>query len=361
VERVSTGYSSARGPGAAPPAVSRTFASAIRSARAARGVAAGGTVVGPTDLKVTGIAWVANPDDDRFGRIILGLRRDAGGEEFLAATRTLFADSALAAVDVLWGGHEGATSYREGEILVLMSMDPFAEADPEASRKLETELLALRMRAQTISDSDTVAQQEALVEFVRLREQAAQIPRRIVVHPSLHGRELAWATARIDFWFNKLEELRAEAEKASGTQAPPSLFEIEVSKADTWQFYERGARVRIERPDGGLGRIAVDSVDGDATNSRSHYTVSMFTIDTNEEDPDGRELPELTSELQPMLDWLATRHPDFVRLNDFSEAFSVVRWAAESGVTPIVLDLDGVTPPIATPDRVVIGDGPRTQ
>jgi hypothetical protein len=364
VESISHSRTVGRGPGiGAPPAVSRSFASAIRSARAARGVAAGGGIVGPTDVTVTGIAWVANPEDDRFGRIVVGSSGSQGVTQ-MAATRTLLADSALAAFDVLWGGHVGATSYRDGEILVLMSMDPFVQADPEASGKLEVALRALQTRAQTISDSDTAAQEAALVEFFKLREQAAQLPRRIVVHPSLHGRELAWSAARIDFWFNKLDQLRTEAEKASGTQAPATLFDFDPSGASTWQFYERDARIRFEPANDGLGRISVQSVAGnEKSDPRSHYTVSMFAFDDSEDadDPDGRELPELSGKVQPMLDWLATRHPDFVRLNDFSEAFSVLRWASASDVTPLIVDLDGASAPIAAPDRVVIGDGPRAR
>jgi hypothetical protein len=33
-----------------------------------------------------------------------------------------------------------------------------------------------------------------------------------------------------------------------------------------------------------------------------------------------------------MLDWLSTNHHDFMRLNDFSEAFSLLRWLKSKDV-----------------------------
>jgi len=69
-------------------------------------------------------------------------------------------------------------------------------------------------------------------------------------------------------------------------------------------------------------------------------------------------LPNLERISQPLLDWLAVNHHDFMRLNDFAEAFSLLRWlrSKQTGVT--VIDMDGQGKAITTPDRVVIGDGP---
>ena len=78
-------------------------------------------------------------------------------------------------------------------------------------------------------------------------------------------------------------------------------------------------------------------------------------------DAEGRELPKLETELQPMLDWLSQNHPDFMRLNSFSEALSILRWVHGADVEPILVDMDGLPPEIVTPDRIVIGDGPRVQ
>ena len=60
-----------------------------------------------------------------------------------------------------------------------------------------------------------------------------------------------------------------------------------------------------------------------------------------------------------MLDWLATNHHDYMRLNDFSESFSLLRWLRASGVSLQVIDMAGEKAKIATPDRVDIGKGPQ--
>ena len=60
-----------------------------------------------------------------------------------------------------------------------------------------------------------------------------------------------------------------------------------------------------------------------------------------------------------MLDWLATNHHDYMRLNDFSESFSLLRWLRSNGTQLEVIDMVGDKARIATPDRVDIGRGPQ--
>ena len=346
------------------PRVSRTYRSAIRSARAARGVAAGANMDWPDDYIATDAAWMANPDDDRFGRVIIEVAPASGDSRFLVASRTLFADSFLVAADVLWGGHFGVTAYREGEILVVMSMDPFAQPDPARSSALEEKWFDLQRRASQVGETDFVQQLAVIEEMTKLQQEAGRLPRRIVIHPSLFGRELAWSVGRVDFWFNDLNGLSQESAQVNGgTPMPQSLLNLDISQASTWQFYERDGGLTIRKSKAGLGRIAVNSTGGPGQPSvRSHYSVSMFVFEEDGgNDPEGRQLPELERAIQPMLDWLAANHHDFMRLNDFSEAFSLLRWVARANVTPILVDFDGEPPPIATPDRVVIGDGPKVK
>ena len=68
--------------------------------------------------------------------------------------------------------------------------------------------------------------------------------------------------------------------------------------------------------------------------------------------------PDMERKVQPLLDWLATRHHDFMRLNDFSESLALLRWLYRTGVAPTVVDMSGDAMAIATPDRVNIGKGP---
>lgn len=344
------------------PRVPRTYSTAIRSARAARGIAVGGELTIDSGFSLRNAAWVANPRDNRFGRFVLEVERKADGKRHLVRSRTLFADSAMAAVDVLRGNHRGAGEYREGEVLILMSMDPFDIVDPAATRALGARARELRdrFRDSIVDQSDTAS---LLLEVMQLQISAAKLPRRIVIHPALHGRELAWAAARVDFWFNDLEGLSEEASEFNdGKPIPAELLGIDVGQASTWQFYERDSSLSIEFRQGDLGEVkAGRSGAGESNDTISHFAVSMFVFNEDDETGEGRQLPELEKELQPLLDWLATNHPDFIRVNDYSEAFSILRWLQREQLPLTVLDLMGPPPPIATPDRIVVGEGPKVQ
>lgn len=47
-----------------------------------------------------------------------------------------------------------------------------------------------------------------------------------------------------------------------------------------------------------------------------------------------------------------------MRLNDYAETLMLMRWLRNSNVGPLIIDMDGEDPEIATPDRIVIGQGP---
>jgi hypothetical protein len=85
----------------------------------------------------------------------------------------------------------------------------------------------------------------------------------------------------------------------------------------------------------------------------------MFGKSKSPSDPEDFEpLPSLALQIQPLLDWLASSHHDFMRLNDFSESFSLLRWLMQSTTPIAVVDMDGEGKALATPDRVIIGKGP---
>jgi hypothetical protein len=64
--------------------------------------------------------------------------------------------------------------------------------------------------------------------------------------------------------------------------------------------------------------------------------------------------------MQPILDWLATRHHDYMRLNDFSESLTLLRWLQSLHVQVKIVDLAGERPRIVAPDRVDLRSGPRS-
>lgn len=193
-------------------------------------------------------------------------------------------------------------------------------------------------------------------------------PKAIVLHPSIIGRELAWSSARIDFWFNDINGLSSEAELINGGKEMPMQYRnISFSDADTWQFYERDSVVHLSEKDGLSMQLTVlsNGLPGKNNDPRSHFSVSMFKYSktlpsgSNLSDDEFDKLPELENEIQSMLDWLAVNHHDFIRLNDFSEAFSILRWLKTTGTQLTIIDLDGENKAIATPDNVILGDGPK--
>lgn len=261
------------------------------------------------------------------------------------------------------GGHFGTTAFREGEIFVVMSMDPFDQVDRAGWERFEKEAARFEASLERISKDDFKALMGLLEEKNKLEEQARRLStkRRIVNHPSLFGRELAWSVARVDFWFNNREGLSKEAALINGGSAMPSEFmQIPIDKAETWQFYERDGSIRIANGSGKIGKLIVQSDKAGDAAARSHYAVSMFVFDKDSElTGEGKSLPELEKQLQPMLDWLAVNHHDFIRLNDFSESLMLLRWLKANSIAPMIVDFQGEPPEIATPDQVVIGEGPK--
>lgn len=339
----------------------RTFSRAIRSARAARGIAAGATLEFGNAGTPVHAAWVANSEDDRFGKLIVKVNAGDGQKPFLAASQTMFADSFLAAADVIWGEHSGTAAFKEGEILVVMSMDPFDTVDPKASKAIQLQIDALRKSAVDLAEDDLAGQLKLMKDIQDIQLESGSIPRRIVFHPALFGREMAWSVARVDFWFNDIPGLDEEAQLVNGGKPMPAAFnEIDITQASTWQFFERPGSILAKTSNQPIGTLAVRSGDSNSNSMRGHFGVSMFAFDeSSEETGEGRPLKQLESELQPMLDWLSENHPDFIRLGDFAESLAYSRWLKHHGIAPLIFDLDGEPAPIATPNCVIIGEGPK--
>ncbi len=331
--------------------VPREFSRAIRSPRAARGIAIGAKLHMP-DWKPLTAFWVPAVVDDQFGRLAV----QVSGRDRIAVTRFMFADSFEAAVSTLWGNHGEDAAYRENELNIVMSMDPESEiAQDQLDRILSSAdewLEDLRSR---------VRNSESPLDIILLEteRQLQELPRGIVIHPALHGRELAWSVARVDFWFNDLERLGQEGESISGITPSASLTEAMTGAAQTWQFYERDSGIEIVEGTGSTDSLRVLSPGPE------HFGVTLFAFEgtppnsTAEEVEDGIWLlPNEQEQVQPLLDWALNNHPDFMRLNDYAEALSVLRWLdlSRADTRLIILDPDGQPGRIATPDRVMIGE-----
>jgi hypothetical protein len=388
----------------------RSYRFAIRSARAARGIALGGKVRSEIKAAPVRAIWLANRKDDRFGRLFVQFSSAKGKPSLVGASRVLFADSFYAASSILWGRHGDEASFRDGEILLLMSMDPESPVLREASKVAMREALKSlgvvehQQVEKALEDLKTASAQarvraddrRALIRFMILQERFDQtfrqalakldpakrkkveddlrrlrVTRGVVTHPAIFGRELAWSAVRIDFGFNRMDRLSKESAMMNGGRSiPASLRNLPLSKASTWQFFEQDSLIQLGPLEGRARRLEVisrltgDSAPGNPRNrSRSHFGISMFGKNA----PPGSQRVEdelyrlegLETEVQPLLDWLATNHHDFMRLNDLSEAFSLLRWLRSKHAQIIIMDMNGQGNAIATPDRVEIGYGPR--
>ena len=302
--------------------------------------------------------WVPSLDDADFGRIVVKVR----GRDRLVASRHLFADSFEAAVSLVWGDHGREAAFRDGEIVILMSMDPESRIGRRAQAEVEAETARLMARLGPASRANPDVRR-----MVELYAQRAG-PRGVVIHPALHGRELAWSGVRVDFWFNALEQVSQEGAMMNGGRSMPSHVRAAwKGSADTWQFYERDARIVIGESSGPAGSLSVRSRvtrTGREYAAESHFGVSLFAYGETRPAPTavldrGEGVWRLAGEeraIQPILDWAFANHHDFMRLNDFSEAFSIVRWVARSAESLAILDPLGAPLKIATPDRVFIGE-----
>lgn len=337
----------------------RSYRTAIRSSKAARGVAAGGALADETGVAPRSALWVPNYSDNRFGRLFVEYETPTG-HRFVAASRVLFSDSAFAAFSTLWDAHDFEAEFRPGDLLIIMSMDP------SATESLMTPAVLSRAQIDAANAGS-------------LAEARQFLPRKIVHHPSLIGRELAWSCSRVDFAFNWLDEYFKEAGALGGQEIPlvRRAFEASISNAATWQFFESDAALRVTALSNGYSRLVLESRLPDTRLSLpqgSHFGISIFkrpelvanTISyagrlvRDRSEPSLSRLRETEALAQPVLDWLAVNHPDFMRLNDYSEALMLARWLRAKNTRLTVIDLDGVEVGITVPDRVYLYSGPET-
>jgi hypothetical protein len=107
---------------------------------------------------------------------------------------------------------------------------------------------------------------------------------------------------------------------------------------------------------------SADRALGAARTRESRFAISMFAYGepdssvTSERVEDGVYRPlRLEEQAQGLLDWLFAHHPDYWRLNDFSEAFSILRWIKGSGASVTILDMHGEAPTLLTSDQIFHG------
>lgn len=334
------------------PKVPRAYKVAIRSARAARGVAVGGPLESD-DVPVSATYWIPSSQDDLYGRFVI-ISSTAKGREIFASS-FLFSDSMEAAASTLWGDWGEDEKFREGNVTIAVSLDPFSSLTSGYINAAVIEYLREAAVFKSIaeiegeSETNTQAQYDA---FGALEIKLQHAPKAIVVHPALVGKQLAWSAERVDFWFRDMGAIKDEIASVEQASQAPDGYEDFLLQADTWQFYERENHISLSN-----GKIAVDSRDvesGGAYDSPNHFSVSLFYLDEPQGgDENPLRLSDDEHEIQPYLDWMFTSHPDFVRLNDYSEALSILRWLNAKQVRVTILDADGPEYPILAPDKIL--------
>jgi hypothetical protein len=216
----------------------------------------------------------------------------------------IFSDSFFAAKAALWDKHDPEATFREGQILVLMSMDPHSAISQQGRAEVEAKVAALRARMEALhitskqdlaklAPKDLISLIKADQELKEVERKAQQAPRGIVTHPAVFGRELACSAGRADFWFNLIGDLSKEAAMINGgREMPAQLRDVNIAAAGTWQFYEVDSVVKLGGVEGKAQRLIVGSnpPGGSQESLRSHFGVSMFAL--TDSPPDGGQLVE---------------------------------------------------------------------
>lgn len=266
---------------------------------------------------------------------------------------------------LLWGENEGDAEFREGEILILMSLDPFGGIASELEAKLEQFTQEFqRLEARTQRGENVESQVLTLtIQMLDLLSEQKGKPRDVVIHPALFGRELAWSAVRVDFWFNDLELLSKEAAAMNGGREMPVEFlrHIDFSEAVTWQFYEHDVRIHTGGQEGDAVSLVIDPIASNGhmrSAGAGRFGITMFWDGPTDDSGELPRLEDLKADVQPMLNWLFVNHHDFMRLRDVSDSFALLRWLRRAGASVTVIDMDGQSQAIATPNGVMIGTGP---
>lgn len=130
----------------------------------------------------------------------------------------------------------------------------------------------------------------------------------------------------------------------------------------TWQYHERASVIQLGAGTRSVRELVVKSLGG-VPSTRSHFAITLFSVEKGDKGLKAEDKlyrrPDAEQHVQPMLDWLATRHHDYMRLNDFSEAFSILRWLKSQQIEVTMLGMAAERPRIAAPDRVDIRTGPQ--
>jgi len=282
----------------------------------------------------------------------------------MAVSRVMFADSFHRARSILWGRFDQELTFQDGKDLFLMGID-MSQFSEQAFNYLRPNT---KTTTQNISGSENEIQQLRLFQdFISRPGSGNSLPLRIFLHPAVSGSELAWSAARVDVWFYQMDLLSKEAASINGgREIPKSLKDIPVLYASIWNFYELDSVIKLDKPLDKRPNLFVNSKgpEGAGINPTSHFGIWMYEVSNDAPKGSGAgedalyEFPELEKDAQQLIDWLCSNHHDFMRLNDFSEALSLLRWLRANNAELTMIEIDEQNRPAAKPDHVILSKGP---
>jgi len=188
-------------------------------------------------------------------------------------------------------------------------------------------------------------------------------PRSIVFHPAIHGRELAWSAARIDFWFNDTERLFEEANSVAADEHTTNKLRraLDAAKegAGTWQFFEQDAIIDLDR-NGAAPTVAVRTSASRNADEDGRFAVSLFRLNeaSGANEDRAEHLVEGEAEIRRPLAWLQRMHPDFWRLSDFSTSLMLLRYLKSEQVQLFSFSADEFDEQRPTPGFTAAPSGP---
>ena len=410
----------------APP-VPRSYRVAIMSPRAARGIAVGAEMTSEVARRPLKAYWIADKTSERFGRLVISfapckenwfkfvweMLGQCNGDPIVAASKRLHVDSFMAANQLLWGSFNTEAQFVEGEITVLMSMNPWvlppgletlANKEQDAIRKYEGLIASYnatvsaarhsllsqksnqgldfdkqfdplnpaadikKLEAKLSQLTKEIDAAKSAVEAVRetIKQYQAthgEQPRSIVFHPAIHGRELAWSAARIDFWFNDTERLFEEANSVAADEHTTNKLRraLDAAKegAGTWQFFEQDAIIDLDR-NGAAPTVAVRTSASRNADEDGRFAVSLFRLNeaSGANEDRAEHLVEGEAEIRRPLAWLQRMHPDFWRLSDFSTSLMLLRYLKSEQVQLFSFSADEFDEQRPTPGFTAAPSGP---
>ncbi len=352
--------------------IPRSFSVASRSIRGPGGISLGARILNAPQLRVKSAVWVPTDHHPQFGRYAITLDGDG-----IVVSSILYSESAAAAWIALFNPTAEYARFQEGEIFPLVTIDRFyregelnrhqkpvainpaltgyglgwsvARVDfwfsvGKAARK---DIVALHCNGQE-KNCDALAD-EPSVDWDLLDQLATW---------QFHDKE-----HKIQFFepapgenYRTVRVCNLTDGCSSATTPDPHMTISPFARKDVFKgeiLRNISYRSGTECEDNSTHRaeffqclresttkflsnyVASENEEGDADEIPSELLREIEALPAGypygawleaQLEPDTPPSSSLQKSLQPLIDWLLRHHPDFIKLNDFAEAFTLLRW-----------------------------------